>query len=106
MFSLLLLISRFLFALQCNSDGPVTKTCSKLAYDSGVVVIRCQGCNNLHMIADNLGWFGEDKNVEGYSASLFLIVELLRCSCAEQAEILKKRGEEAKRLIIEGVVEV
>ena len=37
------------------------RTFSKDSYNKGVVLIRCEGCDNLHLVADNLGWF-RDKN--------------------------------------------
>lgn len=34
-----------------------SKFFSKQSYQKGVVIIRCPGCENLHLIADNLKWF-------------------------------------------------
>lgn len=39
---------------------------SKQTYETGVVIVRCPGCNGNHLIADRLGWFGEPGSVENY----------------------------------------
>ncbi|XAR72126.1 hypothetical protein NMG60_11018652 [Bertholletia excelsa] len=52
------------------------KTVCRESYEKGVVVVRCGGCNNLHLIADHLGWFGEPGNIE---------------------DLLAARGEEVKK---------
>ncbi|XP_066332914.1 uncharacterized protein [Miscanthus floridulus] len=45
------------------------KMASKDSYQNGVVVVRCGGCNNLHLIADRLGWFGEPGSIEDFLAT-------------------------------------
>uniref|UniRef100_A0A7S0LS43 DNL-type domain-containing protein n=1 Tax=Coccolithus braarudii TaxID=221442 RepID=A0A7S0LS43_9EUKA len=54
-----------------------TKLISKASYERGVVLVRCSCCQRNHLIADNLGWFGdESQNIE---------------------DILKERGELVQR---------
>ncbi|EDO05460.1 DNL zinc finger domain containing protein [Babesia bovis T2Bo] len=41
------------------------KSFSKKAYNFGIVYVKCSGCSNLHLISDQLGWFGDTKeNIE------------------------------------------
>ena len=63
------------------ADAPertTTKVVSKSSYESGVVLVKCNCCQRHHLIADNMGWFGErGDNIE---------------------TILAERGEEVQRL--------
>lgn len=47
-----------------DSEREVVKQISRSSYEKGVVLARCPCHGKLHLIADNLGWFGDDKNVE------------------------------------------
>lgn len=43
------------------------KKISKKAYHEGIVICRCEGCKNLHLIADNKGVFSDEKwNIQKY----------------------------------------
>ncbi|KAF1741483.1 hypothetical protein MXB_2069 [Myxobolus squamalis] len=47
----------------CKNES--INTFSKNSYLNGVVIVKCRKCNNHHLIADNLKWFGDSKtNIE------------------------------------------
>ena len=49
-------------AFTCTKcDTKQARTFNKDSYTKGVVLLRCGGCDNLHLIADNLGWFEDGK---------------------------------------------
>eukprot|EP01112_Ceratiomyxa_fruticulosa_P013278 TRINITY_DN3725_c0_g1_i1.p1 TRINITY_DN3725_c0_g1~~TRINITY_DN3725_c0_g1_i1.p1 ORF type:complete len:241 (-),score=55.52 TRINITY_DN3725_c0_g1_i1:285-944(-) len=68
-------------------DFRVKKTFSKHSYEKGVVIIRCDECRKLHLIADHLGFtgFGGERTIE---------------------EILQAKGEPYARIRVEPKLEV
>lgn len=70
-----------------------SKTMTKLAYEKGVVIIRCDGCQNNHLIADNLGWFGSNskkRNIEKIMAMNGEKVKRLNAYGNEIFEVVEK----------------
>lgn len=60
----------FMMVFTCKvCDTRSMKMASRESYEKGVVVVRCGGCDNLHLIADRCGWFGEPGSVEDFLAS-------------------------------------
>ena len=71
--------------MKCETRS--SKRIAKRAYHEGVVIVKCDGCGNFHLVADNLRWFGEEpENVE---------------------TLLKAKGEEiTKGLVRDAIIDV
>ena len=51
----------------CNvCDTRDVKGFSRVAYERGVVIVTCSGCDSRHVLADRLGWFGTPGAVDDF----------------------------------------
>ena len=50
------------------ADTKTVKRFSQQSFERGVVLARCPGCDNLHLIADRLGWFGKPGSIDEFLA--------------------------------------
>ena len=75
-----------LMAYTCGKcEHKQARTFSRHSYEKGVVLIRCENCDSLHLVADNLGWFEDGKvNIE---------------------EIMKRKGEHVQTNVTDQSVE-
>jgi len=68
----------------CDEKYTITRIISKRSYDSGIVLVRCPcRLEKQHLIADNLGWFGDKSNIE---------------------TIMAEKGEEVARALNDGLM--
>ena len=85
---------------KCNTRN--AKFISKQAYYKGVVIVICDGCENKHLIADNLNWFTDmdgKKNIEDIMAEKGETVQKIMSSdlefiAMEMAKSVSKENEE------------
>jgi protein import protein ZIM17 len=57
---------KFSIQYTCNiCETRNTHLISRIAYNKGVVIARCKGCESQHIIADNLGWTDYDGGFQG-----------------------------------------
>lgn len=73
------------------------KKFTERAYNHGVVLVRCPKCDNLHLIADNLGYFTDDK--DGWN------IEKLK-DISEQENVLVSGDDEVLELAYEDSLDV
>lgn len=67
----------------------MTRMFTKHAYHKGIVLIQCDRCKGNHLIADNIGWFKDNKNKP-----------------ENIEEILKEKKEKYTKTSIEGLIEI
>jgi len=71
-----------------------TRSFSRRAYDHGVVIVQCPGCENRHLIADRLDWF---QQKDGASVEDFLAArgEQVRRLQSNGLLVLNEKGSES-----------
>lgn len=76
---------KMLLRFTCTHDGcgrTTSKIISKNSYENGIVLARCSSCDNLHLIADRLGWFGDRTDIEVRRSTVLVPVAALPLAMA------------------------
>lgn len=86
----------------CNTRA--AKQFTEQAYTNGVVIVQCPGCNNRHLIADNLGFFEDEDggwNIEKGMAKLGKNVKVVNDDNVLELSIEDVYGDDALKQVIE-----
>lgn len=78
-------------------DTRSARKISKSAYNHGIVMVRCNGCNNRHLIADRMGVFEDAIPTDGSSS---------RGGWDIQKYLSKQMGVQSKHITDENVFEL
>jgi hypothetical protein len=68
----------------CNKcETRQAKKMNRHSYNSGVVIITCNGCKAMHLIADHLGWFDDNS----------VTIESIMADKGENVTMLSEEGD-------------
>jgi protein import protein ZIM17 len=85
----------------CNTRS--AKQFTENAYRNGVVVVTCPGCQNRHLIADNLSFFSDDDggwNIEKAMAKLGQNVDMVTKDNVMELSLDQVIGEDYVKAVV------
>lgn len=81
---------------KCDTKQSITFT--KRAYYNGALAVTCQGCPTVHLVADNIGFFNDEKiNIEQIMQQKGEEVKFMQPDQKTRSLLLQKIEETKKR---------